>query len=45
VSVTPTRHLPLVLNAGLADLTGSAGDGTRFILSAGLGFRWLPPFF
>jgi hypothetical protein len=45
VSVSPTRRIPFVLNAGLADLTGSAGDGTRFILSAGLGFRWIPPFF
>jgi hypothetical protein len=45
VSVSPSRHLPLVLNAGLADVTGTAGDGVRFIFSAGLGFRWLPPFF
>jgi len=45
ISVTPTRHLPLVIDAGLADLTGSAGDGVRFIIAAGLGFRWLPPFF
>ena len=44
VSLAPVRHVPLVINAGLADITGSAGDGTRFILSAGLGFRWLPPF-
>jgi hypothetical protein len=45
VSVAPTRHVPFVVNAGFADITGSAGDGARFILSAGLGFRWIPPFF
>jgi len=45
VSLTPTRRVPLVIDAGLADITGSAGDGTRFILAVGLGFRWLPPFF
>jgi hypothetical protein len=45
VSVTPIRRVPLVINAGWADLTRNAGDGPRFILSAGLGFRWLPPFF
>jgi hypothetical protein len=45
VSIAPIRRVPLVVNAGLADLTGRAGDGVRFILSAGLGFRWLPPFF
>lgn len=45
VSVTPSRRLPVVIDAGLADLTGSAGDGVRFIIAAGLGFRWLPPFF
>jgi hypothetical protein len=45
VSVAPIRRVPLVINAGWADLTRNAGDGPRFILSAGLGFRWLPPFF
>ncbi|HSU13338.1 hypothetical protein [Longimicrobium sp.] len=44
-SIAPIRRVPLVINAGVADITGSAGDGARFILSAGLGFRWLPPFF
>jgi hypothetical protein len=44
-SIAPIRRVPLVINAGVADITGSAGDGVRFILSAGLGFRWLPPFF
>jgi hypothetical protein len=42
VSVTPLRHVPLLVNAGFADITGSAGDGARFIVSAAVGFRWLP---
>jgi hypothetical protein len=45
VSVAPIRRVPLVITTGLADLTGSAGDGARFIVSAALGFRYLPPFF
>jgi hypothetical protein len=45
VSVAPVRRVPIVINAGFADITGHAGNGARFILSAGLGFRWLPPFF
>jgi hypothetical protein len=45
VSVTPIHRIPLVLNAGFADITGNAGDGVRFVASAGLGFRYLPPFF
>lgn len=45
VSLSPSRLVPFVLNAGVADLTRNAGDGPRFILSAGLGFRWIPPFF
>jgi len=45
VSVAPVRRVPLVVTAGLADLTRSAGNGPRFILSAALGFRYLPPFF
>jgi hypothetical protein len=45
VSVAPARRVPLVITAGFADLTGSAGDGARFVLATGLGFRYLPPFF
>jgi hypothetical protein len=45
VSVAPVRRVPLLVNAGFADITGNAGDGARFIISAGVGFRWLPPFF
>ena len=43
-SVTPIRRVPLVATAGLADLTGSAGDGIRFILSLGYGLAIRQPF-
>ena len=39
VSVRPVRHIPLVATVGVADITGSAGDGARLIVSAGYGFR------
>lgn len=45
VSVAPIRRVPVVVNAGFADITGNAGDGARFILSVGAGFRWLHPLF
>lgn len=35
-SIVPFRRLPLVITPGIADLTGSAGDGARFILGAGM---------
>lgn len=35
-----TRDVPLVVTLGAADVTGSAGDGVRFVLTAGIGFRW-----
>ncbi|HEX5726409.1 MAG TPA: hypothetical protein VFX98_13130 [Longimicrobiaceae bacterium] len=44
VSVTPLRRFPVNINAGLADLTGLAGDGTRFIFSVGYGFLLQSPF-
>ncbi len=34
------KDISLVVTAGFADLTGSAGDGVRFILGVGLAFRW-----
>jgi hypothetical protein len=37
-SISPFPSIPLVLTPALADVTGSAGDGTRFILSVGSGF-------
>jgi hypothetical protein len=43
-SVTPLRHIPLVVTVGLADLAGTAGDGARFILSLGYGLALRQPF-
>jgi hypothetical protein len=37
VSATPLRRVPLVVTVGGVDLTGSAGDGARLILSIGYG--------
>lgn len=39
VSVAPFRTLPLVATAGFVDVTGAAGDGTRFAGSTGLSLR------
>ncbi|HYR07251.1 MAG TPA: hypothetical protein VEQ60_05770 [Longimicrobium sp.] len=39
-SLTPLPRVPVVLTLGLADLTGSAGDGARFILSLGYGLAF-----
>ncbi|NHC38160.1 S-layer homology domain-containing protein [Scytonema millei] len=35
VSVVPFRSLPLVITPSLADVTGNAGDGVRFVLGVG----------
>jgi hypothetical protein len=43
-SLTPLRHIPVVVTVGLADLTGSAGDGARLILSLGYGLALRQPF-
>lgn len=43
-SITPLRHIPLVVTAGMADLAGTAGDGARFILSLGYGLAFRQPF-
>jgi len=43
-SLTPIPRLPLVVTAGLADITGSAGDGVRPILSLGYGLALRQPF-
>lgn len=39
-SIVPFVRLPLYIMPGFADVTGSAGDGPRFILGVGLGFRF-----
>ena len=43
-SLVPIRPVPLVVTAGVADLTGLAGDGARFILSVGYGLSFRQPF-
>ncbi|MBD2183772.1 hypothetical protein H6S82_18335 [Planktothrix sp. FACHB-1355] len=35
LSVLPFRNIPLVVTPGVTDITGSAGDGSRFILGVG----------
>lgn len=42
-SATPLKGVPLVLTMGLADLSGNAGDGIRFILSLGYGTSFRLP--
>jgi len=39
-SVVPFSNLPLVLTPAVTDLTGSAGDGSRFILGIGYVFSF-----
>ncbi|HIK11125.1 MAG TPA: hypothetical protein IGS52_12785 [Oscillatoriaceae cyanobacterium M33_DOE_052] len=34
-SIVPFRNLPIVITPAVADITGSAGDGARFILGVG----------
>lgn len=38
LSFVPFERFPLVITPGVADVTESAGDGARFIISAGTGF-------
>lgn len=40
LSVVPFIRVPLIITPGIADLTGSAGDGARFVMGAGMGFRF-----
>ncbi|TAE60891.1 MAG: hypothetical protein EAZ87_04190 [Nostocales cyanobacterium] len=40
VSVAPFKNFPLVITPGLSDITGNAGDGTRFILGIGYSFSF-----
>ncbi|WP_016948994.1 hypothetical protein [Anabaena sp. PCC 7108] len=35
LSVTPFPKIPLVITPGISDITGNAGDGSRFILGVG----------
>lgn len=43
-SLTPIPRVPAVITIGLADLTGTAGDGARLILSLGYGLAFRQPF-
>lgn len=38
LSIAPFKNIPVVISPALTDITGSAGDGTRFILGIGYGF-------
>ncbi len=40
LSVAPSRRFPIVFSPAVTDITGSAGDGPRFILGFGYGFRY-----
>jgi hypothetical protein len=40
LSIVPFVRMPLVITPGFSDVTGSAGDGARFTVGAGLGFRF-----
>ena len=40
LSIAPFQCIPLVLTPGFADITGSAGDGARFVLAAGISTRF-----
>lgn len=40
LSIVPFIRVPLIITPGIADLTGSAGDGPRFVIGAGMGFRF-----
>ena len=40
LSLVPLRNIPLVIVPAITDVTGSAGDGTRFILGVGYSFSF-----
>lgn len=40
ISVVPFRNLPLVITPAVTDITGNAGDGSRFIFGIGYGFSF-----
>jgi hypothetical protein len=40
MSLVPFVRIPLVITPGYADITHSAGDGARFVLGIGMGFRF-----
>jgi hypothetical protein len=40
LSIAPFKKIPLVITPGFSDITGSAGDGGRFILGIGYSFSF-----
>lgn len=40
LSLVPFVRVPLILTPGIADVTGTAGDGARFVMGAGMGFQF-----
>jgi hypothetical protein len=40
LSIAPFRNIPVVISPAVTDITGTAGDGTRFILGIGYGFSF-----
>ena len=40
-SIVPFRRIPLIITPAFADVTGSAGDGARFVMGAGFDFNFL----
>ena len=40
-SIVPFRRIPLIITPAFADVTGSAGDGARFVMGAGFDFNLL----
>ena len=39
LSFVPFKCVPIIVTPGMVDLTGSAGDGARFVIGVGAGFR------
>ncbi len=39
-SIAPFRNIPIVITPAIADITGSAGDGSRFILGIGYSYSF-----
>ncbi len=39
-SIVPFRNFPMVITPAVADITGNAGDGARFILGVGFGYSF-----
>jgi hypothetical protein len=40
LSIAPLRRLPLVITPAVADVTGRAGDGARFVIGAGVAYSF-----